>query len=355
MEVLRDLLAWLASSGLVLGGMGALIAGVLICVAYLVYMERKVIALMQFRHGPSVVGPFGLFQPIADAMKLLTKESIIPFMSKGISFFIAPVIAFALAIAGWAVIPLGASEVLENGATIFVPHAISNLNLGILYVLAISSLEVYGVIIAGWASGSSYAFLGAIRSVSQMISYEMSMGLVMISVSVSTGSLRLVDVVVARHAMPFWMDLLLLPMAFVFFISMLAETNRHPFDLPEAESELVSGYNVEYSSMAFAMFFLGEYANMILVSVMMVILFFGGWYPPIDLGLLYMVPGFVWFFGKVVFFLFCFIWVRATIPRYRYDQLMHLGWKVLLPFSFVWVMLVSGILLYSNSLPKTIS
>ncbi|MEH0831711.1 NADH-quinone oxidoreductase subunit NuoH [Anaplasma bovis] len=351
MSIIHDLLSWVYSSGLLLVGMLSLMVGVLVCVAYLVYMERKVIAFMQMRHGPSVVGPLGLLQPFSDALKLLTKECIIPFKSRGIAFFIAPVITFALALAGWAVIPLGASEVTHDGVVEVIPHVVANLNLGLLYILAISSLEVYGVIIAGWASGSNYAFLGAIRSVSQMISYEMSMGLVMLTVSLATGSLKIGEIVTARHAMPYWMDILILPMALVFFISILAETNRHPFDLPEAESELVSGYNVEYSSMSFAMFFLGEYANMILVSAMMVILFLGGWYPPIDIGVLYKIPGFIWFFLKVFFLLFCFIWVRATIPRYRYDQLMRLGWKVLLPFSFVWVMLVSGILLYFDALP----
>lgn len=352
MSILQSLFSWIASSGMLLIGMVSLMVGVLVCVAYLVYMERKVIAFMQLRHGPSVVGPMGLFQPFADALKLLTKECIIPLQSREIAFFVAPIITFALALAGWAVIPLGAGEVVVDGVTVVIPRVIANINLGVLYVLAISSLEVYGVIMAGWASGSNYAFLGAIRSASQMISYEMSMGLVVLSVAISTGSLKLANIVVARHAMPYWVDLLLLPMAIVFFISILAETNRHPFDLPEAESELVSGYNVEYSSMSFAMFFLGEYANMILVSAMMVIFFLGGWYPPLDIKILYYIPGFVWFFIKIFFLLFCFIWVRATIPRYRYDQLMRLGWKVLLPFSFVWVMVVSGILLYFDALPR---
>ena len=351
-NALVELLSWVLSNKFLLVKMLVLITGVMVSVAYLVYMERKVIAFMQFRHGPSVVGFFGLLQPFADAFKLLTKESIMPMKSRGIMFFAAPVIMFALAICGWAVIPLGASEVVQEGITTVVPYAIANLNLGVLYLLAISSLEVYGVIIAGWASGSSYAFLGAIRSASQMISYEMSMGLVILTVATVTGSFRLVDIVVARHAMPYWVDILLLPMIGVFFISILAETNRHPFDLPEAESELVSGYNVEYSSMLFAMFFLGEYANMILVSAIMVIFFLGGWYPPINLGIFHMIPGFVWFFGKIFFLLFCFIWIRATIPRYRYDQLMRLGWKVLLPFSFIWLMLVSGTMLYFDAFPK---
>ncbi|MGN7661721.1 MAG: NADH-quinone oxidoreductase subunit NuoH [Anaplasma sp.] len=330
----------------------SVMVGVMVSVAYLVYMERKVIAFMQLRHGPSVVGLFGLLQPFADAIKLITKEHIIPLRSKGIAFLMAPVVTFTLALAGWAVIPFGADVQVIEGVRVAMPTAIANLNLGVLYIFAISSLEVYGIIMAGWSSGSNYAFLGAIRSASQMISYEVAMGLVVLAVVVSTGSLRLVDVVVARHEMPYWEDLLLLPMAFVFFVAILAETNRHPFDLPEAESELVSGYNVEYSSMPFAMFFLGEYANMILVSAMMVVFFFGGWYPPLDLEPLYEVPGLVWFCLKVLALLFCFIWVRATIPRYRYDQLMSLGWKVFLPFSFVWVMVLSGALLYLDSLPK---
>lgn len=351
MDTLYAIYGWLVASGMQLVGMVALMVGVLVSVAYLVYMERKVMAFMQLRHGPSVVGPWGLLQPFSDALKLLAKECIIPFKSRGWAFFAAPVITFALALAGWAVIPLGATEVIRDGVVVVMPYVVADLNLGVLYVLAISSLEVYGIIMAGWASGSNYAFLGAIRSVSQMISYEMSMGLVMLSVSLCAGSLRLTDIVVARHAMPYWMDLLLLPMAGVFFVSMLAETNRHPFDLPEAESELVSGYNVEYSSMSFAMFFLGEYANMILVSAMMVVLFLGGWYPPLNIHILYYIPGFVWFCSKVFLLLFCFIWVRSTVPRYRYDQLMRLGWKVFLPFSFVWVMVISGVLLWIKALP----
>ncbi|MCU7611630.1 NADH-quinone oxidoreductase subunit NuoH [Anaplasma capra] len=330
----------------------AVIIGVMLSVAYLVYMERKVIAFMQLRHGPSVVGPFGLLQPFADALKLITKESILPLQSKNFAFFIAPIVMFTLALSGWAVIPFGASVQVVNGVEVVIPRSIADINLGVLYIFAISSLEVYGIIMAGWSSGSKYAFLGAIRSASQMISYEISMGLVVLAVAVSTGSLRLVDIVIARHSMPYWMDLLMLPMAFVFFISILAETNRHPFDLPEAESELVSGYNVEYSSMPFALFFLGEYANMILVSAMMTIFFLGGWYPPLDIGLLYLVPGFVWFCLKVLLLLFCFIWIRATVPRYRYDQLMRLGWKIFLPFSCVWVVVISGILLYFDKLPK---
>ncbi|MFV9881445.1 MAG: NADH-quinone oxidoreductase subunit NuoH [Anaplasma ovis] len=352
MGILQSLLTYLSSIGPLIFVMLSAMVGVMVSVAYLVYMERKVIAFMQLRHGPSVVGPLGLLQPFADALKLVTKESIIPLRSRNFAFFIAPVITFTLALSGWAVIPFGVSTYVINGVETSIPAAIANINLGVLYIFAVSSLEVYGIIMAGWSSGSKYAFLGAIRSASQMISYEVSMGLVVLSVSVATGSLRLVDIVVMRHTMPYWVDLLLLPMALVFFISILAETNRHPFDLPEAESELVSGYNVEYSSMPFAMFFLGEYANMILVSAMMAIFFLGGWYPPLNIQILYLVPGFVWFCLKILLLLFCFIWVRATIPRYRYDQLMRLGWKIFLPFSFAWVMVVSGVLLYLDKLPK---
>ncbi|WDM84891.1 NADH-quinone oxidoreductase subunit NuoH [Ehrlichia sp. JZT12] len=328
------------------------IISVMVSVAYLVYMERKVIAAIQLRQGPNVVGPFGLLQPFADAIKLIIKEPIIPFKSNKICFFVAPIITFTLALLGWAVIPFGADVIINNGQEMIIPRAIANINIGVLYILAISSLGVYGIIIAGWSSNSNYAFLGAIRSASQMISYEVSIGLTVVTVLLATGSLKLGEIVIARHSMPYWIDLLLLPMACVFFISALAETNRHPFDLPEAESELVSGYNVEYSSMPFALFFLGEYANMILINAMAVIFFFGGWYPPLNIGFLYMIPGIVWFILKIVVLLFCFIWIRATIPRYRYDQLMRLGWKVFLPISLFWVILVSGVLLCTDSLPK---
>ncbi|AHX04339.1 NADH-quinone oxidoreductase subunit NuoH [Ehrlichia japonica] len=328
------------------------IISVMISVAYLVYIERKVLAAIQLRQGPNVVGPFGLLQPFADAVKLIIKEHIIPFKSNKICFFIAPIITFTLALLGWAVIPFGADVMVNDGYEVIMPNAIANINIGVLYILAISSLGVYGIIIAGWSSNSNYAFLGAIRSASQMISYEVSIGLTIVTVLLATGSLKLGEIVVARHNMPYWIDLLLLPMACIFFISALAETNRHPFDLPEAESELVSGYNVEYSSMPFALFFLGEYANMILINAMAVIFFFGGWYPPLNISFLYIIPGIVWFILKIVVLLFCFIWIRATIPRYRYDQLMGLGWKVFLPISLLWVVLVSGILVYTDSLPN---
>lgn len=325
----------------------------LLSVAYLVYFERKVIGAIQLRHGPSVVGPFGLLQPFADAIKLIIKEPIIPLKANSALFVMAPMLTFILALIAWAVIPFSAEIVIENGQQTVIPKAISNINVGVLYVLAISSLGVYGLIIAGWSSNSNYAFLGAIRSAAQMISYEVSIGLVIATVVITTGTLNLGEMVVAKHNMPLWIDLLLVPMSIIFFISLLAETNRHPFDLPEAEAELVSGYNVEYSSMPFALFFLGEYANMILASAMMTIFFLGGWYPPFELSLLYKIPGLIWFAAKIVVLLFIFIWIRATIPRYRYDQLMRLGWKVFLPISVLWVVLVSGVLLFTGNLPSS--
>ena len=311
----------------------------LIAVAYLTYVERKVIGAMQMRKGPNVVGPFGLLQPFADGVKLMLKEAIIPTRSNKVLFLLAPMITFTLALLGWAVIPFGEGMVL------------SDINVGILYLLAISSLEVYGVIIAGWASNSQYAFLGAIRSAAQMISYEVAIGFVLITVLLTVGSLNLTDIVMSYETRPFFVRVLLFPMFIVFFISILAETNRHPFDLPEAEAELVAGYNVEYSAMSFALFFLGEYANMILVSTLCVVLFLGGWLPIFGLEGLTFIPGFIWFAGKVAFILFCFLWVRAAFPRYRYDQLMRLGWKVFLPLTLVWVVLVSGVLLYTDTLP----
>ncbi|OEY86936.1 NADH-quinone oxidoreductase subunit H [Wolbachia pipientis] len=322
----------------------------LFSVAYLVYFERKVIAAMQLRHGPSVVGPFGLLQPFADAIKLLVKEVIVPSKANGLLFIVAPMLTFILALIAWAVIPFNAEIIINNGHRVIIPKAIANINVGVLYILAVSSLSVYGVIIAGWSSNSNYAFLGAIRSAAQMISYEVSIGLIVATVVITTGTLNLGEIVVTKHNMPLWIDLLFIPMGIIFFISLLAETNRHPFDLPEAEAELVAGYNVEYSSMPFALFFLGEYANMILASAIMTIFFLGGWYPPLNLSILYMVPGLIWFIGKIVVLLFIFIWVRATIPRYRYDQLMHIGWKVFLPISMLWMILVTGILLFSGNI-----
>ena len=311
----------------------------LLSVAYLTYAERRVIGLMQMRRGPNRVGPFGLLQPIADAVKLIFKETIVPTPASKIVFMIAPMITFILSLVGWAVIPFAEGWVL------------SDMNLGVLYILAVSSLGVYGIIMAGWASNSQYAFLGAIRSSAQMISYEVSMGLVIVTVLLVTGSLNLSEIVEYQREMPFWIHLLLAPMAVVFFISVLAETNRLPFDLPEAESELVAGYNVEYSSMSFALFFLGEYANMILVSAMTVTFFMGGYLPPFGISFLYLVPGFIWFILKICFLLFVFLWIRATLPRYRYDQLMYLGWKVFLPLTLFWVVLVASLLVITGNLP----
>ena len=304
-----------------------IIIPLLIFVAFLTYIERKVIAAMQLRKGPNVVGPFGLFQPIADGLKLFMKEIIIPSGSDKIVFLLAPVITFVLSLIGWAVIPFDKSLVL------------SNINVGILYLFAVSSLGVYGIILSGWASNSKYAFLGSLRSAAQMVSYEVSIGFIIISVLLSVGSLNLSDVVLAQKKI--WYFIPHFPMMVIFFISTLAETNRAPFDLPEAEAELVSGYHVEYSSMPFALFFLGEYANIVLMSAMTVILFFGGWLPPLDNQLFNILPGFIWFFIKTSLVIFLFFWIRATFPRFRYDQLMRLGWKVFLPLSLAWLVLTS--------------
>ena len=301
-------------------------------VAYLTLMERKVIGAMQLRRGPNVVGPFGLLQPLADGLKLMLKEVIIPQNANKVLFLLAPIITFTLALIGWAVIPFSET------------FAIANINIGVTYLLATSSLGVYGIIISGWASNSKYAFLGAIRSSAQMISYEVSIGLIIITVVLCAGSLNLVDIVLAQKN--HWFALPLLPMFVVFFVSALAETNRLPFDLPEAESELVAGYNVEYSSMPFSLFFLGEYANMILISAFASILFLGGWLPPFDNDFCNAIPGLVWFMLKIFLILFTFIWVRATLPRYRYDQLMRLGWKVFLPLSLIWVVGTAAFIIF---------
>ena len=311
-----------------------LIVPLLLSVAYLTLAERKIIGWMQLRKGPNRTGFLGLLQPIADALKLIFKEPIIPQGSDKVLFLLAPIITFSLAMIGWAAIPIDT-------------FIIANLNVGVMYILAVSSLGVYGVIIAGWASNSKYAFLGAIRSAAQMISYEIAIGLCIVCVLLTTGTLNLTEIINAQKDMPLYMDLLLFPMFVVFFISILAETNRHPFDLPEAESELVAGYNVEYSSMPFALFFLGEYANMILMSSFAVVLFMGGWLPPFKLEFLNFVPGFIWFILKIMFCLFIFIWIRASIPRFRYDQLMRLGWKVFLPLTLIWVILIASIVVYS--------
>jgi NADH-quinone oxidoreductase subunit H len=328
---------WVVELGWMLLQILAVIGPLLIAVAYLTLAERRVIGFMQLRKGPNVVGPFGLFQPFADALKLMAKETILPAGANKVVFLFAPMLTFILSLVAWAVIPFGEGMV------------IADINVGILYLFAVSSLGVYGVIMAGWASNSKYAFLGALRSAAQMVSYEVSMGLVIINVLLCAGSLNLSDIVEAQRDM--WFALPLLPMFVVFFISTLAETNRAPFDLPEGESELVAGYFVEYSSMSFALFFLGEYANMILMSSMTVILFLGGWLPPLDIWPLNMVPGPLWFILKIMLLLFVFLWVRATTPRYRYDQLMRLGWKIFLPFSLIYVVLTAGYLLVSGNLP----
>ena len=319
----------------------AIMVPLLTGVAYLTYVERKVIAAMQLRKGPNVVGPFGLFQPIADGLKLFTKETVVPSGANKVVFLIAPMLTFALSLVAWAVIPFDDGWVLAD------------INVGILYLFAISSLGVYGIIMAGWASNSRYAFLGALRSAAQMVSYEISMGFVIITVLVFVGSLNLSDIVLAQKGGFWnWYWLPLLPMFVIFFISTLAETNRAPFDLPEAEAELVAGYNVEYSSMTFALFFLGEYANMILMSALTVLLFLGGWLPPFDVAPLNWVPGPIWFGAKIAAVLFVFLWVRATFPRYRYDQLMRLGWKVFLPLSLFAVVAYSGALVAFGWLPE---
>ena len=316
----------------------AILVPVLIGVAYLTYAERKVIAAMQLRRGPNVVGPFGLLQPIADAIKLLFKETILPAGSNRVVFLMAPMLTFVLAMVAWAVIPV------DDG------WAIADINVGVLYLFAISSLGVYGVIMAGWASNSKYPFLGALRSAAQMVSYEVSMGFVLITVILCVGSMRLNDIVMAQQGL--WVAVPLLPMFVIFFVSVLAETNRAPFDLPEGESELVGGYFTEYSAMPFALFFLGEYANMILMSGMVTIFFLGGWLPIIDLPPFNWIPGPIWFAGKVALVLFFFLWVRATFPRYRYDQLMRLGWKVFLPFSLFWVIATAGVLIAFDWVPQ---
>jgi NADH-quinone oxidoreductase subunit H len=315
-----------------------IVVPLLLAVAYLTYAERKVIAAMQLRQGPMVVGPLGLLQPIADAVKLLVKETVIPSGANKVVFIAAPMITFTLALIGWAVIPFGAGLV------------IADINVGVLYLFAISSLGVYGIIMAGWASNSRYAFLGALRSAAQMVSYEISIGLIIINVLITVGSLNLSEIVLAQRNL--WFFIPHFPMFAIFVASILAETNRHPFDLPEAEAELVSGYNVEYSAMTFALFFLGEYANMILMSAICSILFLGGWLPPFDIAPFTWIPGPLWLIAKICFVLFIFIWARATLPRYRYDQLMRLGWKVFLPASLLWVVVTSGFLVATGNLPR---
>lgn len=316
----------------------AIVVPLLIAIAYLTYAERKVLAAMQLRRGPNVVGPFGLLQPFADGLKLLYKETVIPSGANRAVFVVAPMITFVLALIAWAVIPFGPGIVLAN------------INVGVLYLFAISSLGVYGIVMAGWASNSKYPFLGALRSAAQMVSYEVSIGFVIITVLLCVGSLNLSDIVLAQRHI--WFAVPLLPMFVVFFISGLAETNRPPFDLPESESELVAGYFAEYSSMTFALFFLGEYGNMILMSATTSILFLGGWLPPVGIPPFTWIPGPIWFIAKICLVLFLFLWVRATFPRYRYDQLMRLGWKVFLPLSLLWVVVTAGALMAFGWLPS---
>jgi len=308
----------------------------MLTVAMIIYADRKIWAAMALRRGPNVVGPFGLLQSFADGLKVALQETIIPSAANKGLFLIAPILTFTVALIVWAVIPFGPGIVLAN------------INVGLLYILAASSLGVYGVIIAGWASNSKYPFYSALRAAAQMVSYEVSIGFVLISVVLWAGSFNLSAIVEAQRAHIFGLvngfgfNPLLFPMAVIFLISSMAETARAPFDLTEAESELVAGYQTEYSSMAFALYWLGEYANVILMCGLNAILFWGGWLPPIDWAPLYMVPGIVWFFAKLFFFFFVFSWVKATVPRYRYDQLMRLGWKIFLPVSLLWVVIVSG-------------
>ena len=312
----------------------------IIAVAYFTLVERKIMAGIQRRRGPDVVGAWGLIQPFADAAKLILKETILPSTANTVLFVIAPILSFMLSLVGWAVIPFGETFVLAD------------INVGVLYLFAVSSLGVYGIIMSGWASNSKYAFLGGLRSAAQMVSYEVSIGFILIAVIICAGSLNLTTIVMSQQTV--WYCLPLFPMFFMFFISALAETNRHPFDLPEAEAELVAGYNVEYSAAGFALFFLGEYANMIMMSSITIIMFLGGWLPFVDVFPINLVPGPIWFGLKVCFFVALFVWARAAYPRYRYDQLMRLGWKVFLPLSLGWVLFIAGILLGFNWLPFSI-
>ena len=315
-----------------------LVIPILVSVAMIVWLDRRVWGLVQKRKGPNVVGPFGLFQTLADALKYIFKEIIIPASSNKTIFILAPIITMTLALVAWAVIPLSETMVL------------SDINVGILYLFAISSLGVYGIIMGGWASNSKYPFLGAIRSAAQMVSYEVSIGIIIINVLLCVGSLNLNDIVMAQKNL--WYVIPLFPMFVVFFISALAETNRPPFDLPEAEAELVAGYQTEYSGMMYAMFWLGEYANILLMCAMGSILFLGGWLPPIDVYPINLVPAPFWMIFKILFLFILFAIIKAIVPRYRYDQLMRLGWKVFLPLSLIYVVLTASFLLYFDKLPK---
>ena len=314
-----------------------LLVPVLVSVAMVVWLDRRVWAFVQKRQGPNVVGPFGILQSLADALKYIFKEMIIPSSSNKIIFILAPIVTMTLALISWAVIPFGATQVLAD------------INVGILYLFAVSSLGVYGIIMGGWASNSKYPFLGAIRSAAQMVSYEVSIGVIIINVLLCVGSLNLNDIVIAQQNL--WFVIPLFPMFVIFFISALAETNRPPFDLPEAEAELVAGYQTEYSGMMYAMFWLGEYANILLMCAMGAILFLGGWLSPIEIYPFTLIPGAIWLILKILLLFFLFALVKAIVPRYRYDQLMRLGWKVFLPFSLVWVVLTASYLFYFNLLP----
>ena len=314
-----------------------LLIPILVSVAMVVWLDRRVWAFVQKRRGPNVVGPFGLFQSIADALKYIFKEIIIPASSNKVIFILAPVVTMTLALVAWAVIPFGENFVLAD------------INVGILYLFAVSSLGVYGIIMGGWASNSKYPFLGAIRSAAQMVSYEVSIGIIIINVLICVGSLNLSDIVIAQER--FWFVFPLFPMFVIFFISALAETNRPPFDLPEAEAELVAGYQTEYSGMMYAMFWLGEYANILLMCAMGSILFLGGWLSPVEFYPFNLIPGPLWLIFKILFLFIIFALVKAIVPRYRYDQLMRLGWKIFLPLSLIWLILTSSYLYYFNLLP----
>ncbi len=314
-----------------------LLVPVLVSVAMIVWLDRRVWAFVQKRQGPNVVGPFGLLQSLADALKYIFKEMIIPSSSNKVIFILAPIVTMTLALIAWAVIPFSASQVLAD------------INVGILYLFAVSSLGVYGIIMGGWASNSKYPFLGAIRSAAQMVSYEVSIGVIIINVLLCVGSLNLNDIVIAQQNL--WFVIPLFPMFVIFFISALAETNRPPFDLPEAEAELVAGYQTEYSGMMYAMFWLGEYANILLMCAMGAILFLGGWLSPIELYPFTLIPGAIWLILKILLLFFLFALVKAIVPRYRYDQLMRLGWKIFLPLSLMYVVLTASYLFYFNLLP----
>ena len=315
-----------------------LLVPILVSVAMIVWLDRRVWGLVQKRKGPNVVGPFGLFQTLADALKYIFKEIIIPASANKVVFILAPIVTMTLALVAWAVIPMSEDLVLAN------------INVGILYLFAVSSLGVYGIIMGGWASNSKYPFLGAIRSAAQMVSYEVSIGIIIINVLLCVGSLNLNDIVIAQKEL--WYVIPLFPMFVIFFISSLAETNRPPFDLPEAEAELVAGYQTEYSGMMYAMFWLGEYANILLMCAMGSILFLGGWLPLMDIYPLNIIPAPIWMILKILFLFLLFALIKAIVPRYRYDQLMRLGWKIFLPFSLIYLVLTASFLFYFDKLPK---